>query len=102
MAISNSVAVLALQEVKMEFWMELFWCGLYMVENYNSNCRDHRYKQKAEAAEWLRAEGFPEVEARLLLTSESDVTGLVMTNEVMFLTQVAGRRCLVNTMSCNL
>lgn len=92
----------------MKFWMELFWCSQYMVENHNSSCQDwcgqdHRYKQKAEAAEWLGAEGFPEVEARLaLLTSESSVTGLVMTNEVMSLTQVAGGWCLVNTMSCNL
>lgn len=61
----------------MKFWTELFWCSQYMVENHSSSCQnwcgqDLKYKQKAEAAESLRTEGFPEVKGGLaLLTSES-------------------------------
>lgn len=102
MATSNSVAVLALQEGKDELLdLELFWCSQYMVENHNSSYQnwcgqDRRYTQKAEATEWLWAAEFPEVGAKLALqTSES-------TRLVMSVTQVAGRRCLVTTMSCNL
>ena len=82
MATCNSVAVLALQEGNDEVLeMELFWCSQYMVENHNSSCQnwcgqDLRYKQKAEAAEWLWAEGFPEVEAGPALpTSERVLHG---------------------------